>query len=71
MTYTLVAIFMATDATYVEREGLSLQACAGRAAMARMEYLRDGLDKLVGEVRWYCIPEHIEAGDAYGAKLDK
>jgi len=55
MTYSLVAIFLATGATYIERDGLSLQGCAGRAAMARQEAAP--LFRTVGEVAYQCRPE--------------
>lgn len=59
MTYTLLALFMLTGDAYVERQGLSLQGCAGHAAMARQEFLAvlPKLNKRVGEVRWQCVPE--------------
>lgn len=56
MTYTLVAIFLATNASYVERTGLSLQACAGLAAMVRQQILPD-LEKKIGKVQMRCVPE--------------
>lgn len=55
-TYVLLAMFMVSGESYVEARDLSLQGCAGRAAIERARYLADGLDKLVGEVRWYCAP---------------
>jgi len=59
MTYTLLALFLLTGDTYVERDGLSLQSCAGHAAMARQEFLAvlPKLNKKIGEVRWHCVPE--------------
>jgi lipopolysaccharide export system protein LptA len=55
MTYTLLAIFLLTGNAYVERTGLSLQSCAGHAAMARQasEVLRDS----IGRVEYRCAPE--------------
>lgn len=55
MTYTLVAIFLATGEPYIERQGLTLHTCAGRAAMARQEAL--AVFKHVGEIRYECRPE--------------
>jgi hypothetical protein len=55
MTYTLIALFLATGQSYTEREGLSLQSCAGRAAMARMEAAE--VFQFVGDVRYLCVPE--------------
>lgn len=58
MTYTLVAVFMLTGQAYVERDGLSLQSCAGHAAMARQK--AEELTVTVGPVRYMCIPGQIE-----------
>lgn len=55
MTYSLVAIFFFSGDVYVERTGLSLQACAGRAAMARQE--AEVLMPRIGEVEYRCEPE--------------
>lgn len=55
MTYTLIAIFLASGQVYTERTGLSLQSCAGRAAMARTEAI--DLFEVVGEVQYRCTPE--------------
>jgi hypothetical protein len=59
MTYALVAMFLATGHGYVEQPHLTLQACAGRAALARQEMLdvQEKLEKLIGEVRYLCLPE--------------
>jgi hypothetical protein len=54
MTYTLLAIFLATGQAYPERTGLSLQACAGRAAMARQE--ATVLFPSIGPVEYRCAP---------------
>jgi hypothetical protein len=55
MTYTLIAIFLATGQTYIERPGLSLHTCAARAAMARQE--ASEVFQFVGEVKYHCVPE--------------
>lgn len=55
MKYALVALFLATGESYVERGGLGLQACAGHAAMTRMETA--DVYQFVGEVRYLCLPE--------------
>jgi hypothetical protein len=59
-TYTLITLFVVTGHSYVEREGLSLQGCAGHAAMARQEMLdvQERLEGLVGEIRYLCLPEY-------------
>lgn len=59
MTYTLVAFFLLTGDAYIEREGLSLQSCAGQAAMSRQQFM-NALPKLngrIGEVRYLCVPD--------------
>ena len=58
MSYTLVAIFLATGQAYVERHGLSLQGCAGQAAMARQRAAE--LQPIIGDVRFICIPGRVE-----------
>jgi hypothetical protein len=55
MTYTLLALFVLTGDTYPERTGLSLQQCAGHAAMTRSQTAE--LYTYVGEVRYLCIEE--------------
>jgi hypothetical protein len=55
MTYTLLAVFLATGDTYPERTGLSIQQCAGHAAKTRQETAY--LYQYVGEVRYLCVPE--------------
>lgn len=57
MTYILVAMFMLTGDSYVEQRHLSLQECAGRAAMARMDVAQSGIEDLIGEVRYLCLKE--------------
>lgn len=59
-TYTLVAFFVLTGHAYTEREGLSLQGCAGQAAMARSAMLdvQEQIEARVGEVRYLCLPEY-------------
>lgn len=66
MTYSLVALFLLTSDTYVERENLSLQSCAGHAAMARSQMLvvLPQLNKRIGEVRYLCVPERSLARTA-------
>jgi hypothetical protein len=58
MTYMLVAFFVATGQHYVEMRGLSLQGCAGRAAMRRQE--TEELFHLIGEVRYICEMENVK-----------
>lgn len=55
ITYTLLAVFLATGDSYPERTGLSLQQCAGHAAMTRQ--MTQELYQFIGEVRYLCIPE--------------
>lgn len=55
ITYTLFAVFLATGDAYPERTGLSLQQCAGHAAMTRQQTAE--LYQFIGEVRYLCIPE--------------
>jgi hypothetical protein len=55
VTYTLLALFLATGDTYPERTGLSLMQCAGHAAMTRTQTAE--LYQYVGEVRYLCAPE--------------
>ena len=59
MTYILVAIFLATGQSWVEDRHLTLQHCAGRAAMARQEYMEvlPKLSEKIGPVQWRCVPE--------------
>jgi uncharacterized membrane protein len=54
-TYTLIAFFVALNQSYPERTNLSLQQCAGHAAMARP--LAAELYQYIGEVRYLCVPE--------------
>jgi hypothetical protein len=56
MTYTLLAIFLLTGDAHIERQGLSLQSCAGRAAMARQEAAP--LFQYIGEVQYECRAEY-------------
>lgn len=62
MTYTLLAIFLASGNVYVERTGLSLQSCAGRAAIARQE--SQAVVPLVGGVEYRCEAERSLARKA-------
>jgi hypothetical protein len=55
MTFTLLAVFLALGQSYPERTGLSLQQCAGHAAMARTQARE--LYTFIGEVRYLCVPE--------------
>jgi len=55
MTYALIAFFLATGDSYVERTNLSLQQCAGHAAMTRQNTAE--LYQWVGEVQYRCVPE--------------
>jgi hypothetical protein len=55
MTYVLIAVFVLTGQAYVERRGLSLQECAGRAAMLRQE--TEHIFEHVGDFRYLCVPE--------------
>ena len=55
MTYTLVALFLATGTIHTERTGLTLHGCAGQAAMARMAVDIPKLKSRIGEVRFLCI----------------
>ncbi len=59
MTYTLVTLFLASGAAYVEQRGLTLAACAGRLAILRTATLQDlaVLEPRIGEVQYRCIPE--------------
>jgi hypothetical protein len=59
MTYTLVALFVLSGAEYIERDGLTLQGCAGFAALARQDLLpvQEQIESRVGEVRYLCRPE--------------
>jgi hypothetical protein len=61
MSYTLIALFLLSGESYVERRGLSLQGCAGHAAMARQQLLEADLVLRVGEVQFYCVPERTVA----------
>lgn len=55
MTYTLIALFLATGSHYVERQHLTLHQCAAHAAMTRAA--TDGIADRVGAVRYLCIAE--------------
>jgi hypothetical protein len=59
MAYSLIAFFLLTGDSYVEQQGLSLQSCAGQAAMARQAYLAvlPKLNSRIGEVRFLCVAE--------------
>jgi hypothetical protein len=54
-TYALIAFFLATGDSYIERTELSLQQCAAHAAITRQH--TDELYQFVGEVRYRCVPE--------------
>ena len=55
ITYMLVSVFVMTGESYVERRGLSLQECAGRAAMIKLE--TEEIFEHVGDFRYFCLPE--------------
>ena len=76
MSYTLVALFLLTGDVYVERSGLTLQGCAGHAAMVRQEMLAvlPKLNKRIGEVQYRCVPERLlvrRTTDQHGIGPDK
>jgi hypothetical protein len=56
-TYTLLFVLMLSSRVYVEDTGLTLQNCAGRAAMLRSEFLNSGLMTRIGDVRYFCVNE--------------
>lgn len=60
MTYTLIALFILTGDVYIEQDNLSLQGCAGQAAIARQDYLAvlPKLNPKVGDIRYICLPSH-------------
>lgn len=53
--YSLVAVFLLSGDSYVERRHLSLHQCAGQAAMVRQQ--TSGMEDQIGEVRYLCVPE--------------
>lgn len=59
MTYALVVFFTLTGQQYIERQHLTLQECAGHAALGRQQILpvQDEIEALVGEVRYLCVEE--------------
>jgi len=59
MTYTLWALFLLTGNSYPERVGLTLQHCAGQAALVRQQTMPSlpKLDRRIGKVRYLCLPE--------------
>ena len=59
MKYTLLAYFLLTGDAWIEREGLSLQSCAGHAALARTALMADlpKLNPVLGDVRFVCLPD--------------
>ena len=59
MTYSLVAIFLLTGKSYVERRHMPLATCAGRLAMLRSEMMRDmaKLEPRIGKIQIKCLPE--------------
>ena len=59
MTYALIAVFLASGQVYVERGGLQLQECAGRAAMARLGFdaVSEDLTSRIGPVKFMCVAE--------------
>lgn len=63
MTYTLMYVIMVTSRVYIQDTGLSLHTCVGRAAMARTEMTESGLLKIIGDVRYFCMPENKSGGE--------
>ncbi len=55
LSYMLVAVFVVTGDSYIERDRLSLQSCAAHAAMARAN--AEQLFDRIGVMRFLCIPE--------------
>ncbi len=55
MKYTLVTLFVLTGQEYVEEKGLSIQECAGRAALLRME--TEAVAEHVEDFIYKCVPE--------------
>lgn len=55
--YYLVAIIVATGDVYIERDNLTLQQCAGLAAMIRQE--TKGVEGYIGEVKYQCLERDI------------
>lgn len=58
ISYILVAYFLQTGQSYIERDRLSLEQCAAQAAMARTAAAP--LFSRIGEVRFLCIKEVLE-----------
>jgi hypothetical protein len=59
VTYELITLFVLTGKVYVERDELTLQQCAGFAAVERTRLLEvPQLSELVGEVRYLCRPSN-------------
>lgn len=59
MKYTLIALFLSTGQAYVERDGLSLQGCAARAAVARSQAVE--VFQFVGKIQYLCVPKRALA----------
>ena len=57
MTYMLVVVFTLTGKAYIEQRGLSLQACAGQAALHRQITDIPKLRARIGDHRYLCIEE--------------
>jgi hypothetical protein len=55
MKYTLVTLFLLTGEEYVEEKGLSIQECAGRAALLRIE--TEEVAEHVEDFIYKCVPE--------------
>jgi hypothetical protein len=55
MKYTLVTLFLLTGEEYVEERGLSIQECAGRAALLRIE--TEEVAEHVEDFIYKCVPE--------------
>lgn len=62
MTYSLVVVFLLTGHAYIEQAGLSLQSCAGQAAMRRQVTDIPKLKRQIGETEYHCIKEVISHG---------
>lgn len=61
MLYALVLILVDRGTLHVEQRHMSLQSCAGRAAMLRieMEPVMDKLTKSIGRFEYRCMPERL------------
>ena len=55
MLYSLVAVFLSTNQSFIELRHLPLQHCAGQAAIYRQQ--TELVEAFIGEVRYLCVPE--------------